>query len=342
MMKQGTSHVDTGSYREFENQLKVSKLKLGYCKYDEHCLFRTLYQLLHDVKDSEEDMEAEVGGGSSDTGVTDRKKMLKLRRSIVRIVLEKHQTEEQLQIFQKCWKESVGDWARRMQEQEDYGDTVCIEYFARHFRVTIRVYTPVCQDPLQFPMYLEQQEEIVVGNIKSVYRIAHVPLKSGEEVRPNYYVPVWAGGVSFTPHSTPPHTYEPSIEERQWKKKAFFKYSTGDAPMASTSARLAPDKANREATAGTRMTAAATEEDRAMLRQKQAAEKLLCKKQAGKKLFDQKNNQRPMFWESVRPKANQKEYYLHKESKKLVLPEDFVDVCDDTHPTVKIPDGMQK
>jgi hypothetical protein len=302
MMKQGTSHVDTGSYPKFENQLKVSKLKLGYCKYDEHCLFRTLYQILHDVKDSEEDMEEEGGGGSSDTGAADRDKMEKLRPSIVRMVLEKHQTKEQLQTFEECWKESVGDWARRMQEQ-DYGDTVCIEYFARHFRVTIRVYTPVREEPLQFPMYLEQQEEIVVD--KSVYRIAHVPFKPGEEVRPNYYVPVWAAGVSFTPHSTPPRSYE----------------RDGDTPMAVTSAVLAPEKAKRKVTAANRMTAAATEEDRVMLRARQVFNK---------------------YWSENFSQRNQRYYYLHKESKISVWPEDFIAVCDDTHPTVKIPDGMRK
>ena len=310
MMKQGTSHVDTDSSLEFENQLKGWKLKLGYCKYDKHCLFRTLYQILHDVKDSEEDMEEEGGEGSSDTGAADRNTMVKLRLSIVRMVLEKHQTTEQLQTFEKCWNESVGDWARRMREQEDYGDTVCIEYFARHFRVTIRVYTPVCEQPLQFPMYLEQQEEIVVD--KSVYRIAHVPFKPGEEVRPNYYVPVWAAGVSFTPQSTPPHTYE----------------RVGDKPMASTSAFLATGTAKLRDTAGTRMTAAATEEDRDMVRKKQAARKLFAQKR--------------MFWGSAQSKTYQKEYYFHKASRISVFLEDFEAVCTDAHPTIKIPAGMPK
>jgi hypothetical protein len=307
MMKEGASHesVDADSYLEFENQLKGWKLKLGYCEYDKHCLFRTLDQILHG-KDSEEEMQEEGGGESSDTGAADRnKKVIQLRHSIVRMVLEKHQTKEQLQTFEKCWNESVEDWARRMKKEEEYGDTVCIEYFARHFRVTIRVHTPVCEEPLQFPMYLEQQEEIVVGNIKSVYRIAHVPFKSGEEVRPNYYVPVWAGGVSFTPHSTPPHTYE----------------RDGDTPMASTSARLATERANRRDTAGTRMTAAATEEDRYMVRARQVVNK---------------------YWSEHFSPKRQQYYYLHKESETSVWSKDFIAVRTDKHPTIKIPDGMRK
>ena len=45
MMKQGTSHADSDSYLKFENQLRGWNLKLGYCKYDKHCLFRTLDQI---------------------------------------------------------------------------------------------------------------------------------------------------------------------------------------------------------------------------------------------------------------------------------------------------------
>ena len=78
-----------------------------------------------------------------------------------------------------------------------FGDAVCIEYFARHFDVNIRVYTPVCAEPLQFPMYLDDLETHMRTVVDappscplSVYRLTHLTFESGKEVRPNYSVPV--------------------------------------------------------------------------------------------------------------------------------------------------------
>jgi len=196
-MKQATKYVDDNSYFALIVRLNGWKLKLGYCNYDNNCLFYTLDKILHNVKiDAGEMGEGGQGQGvvgSSSTGATNHDQ---LRNSIVHIVLQRHQTKEERQRFEEYWKESVQDWVRRMREGA-FGDAVCVEYFAQHFDVNIRVYTPVCAEPLQFPMYLDDFEAHMRTVVDapppcplSVYGIAHVPFEPGKEVRPNYYVPV--------------------------------------------------------------------------------------------------------------------------------------------------------
>jgi len=67
--------------------------------------------------------------------------------------------------------------------------------------------------------------------------------------------------------------------------------------------------------------AAATEEDRDMVRAQQVVNK---------------------YWSEHFSQKHQQYYYLHKESETSVWSEDFIAVRTDKHPKIKIPDGMRK
>ena len=114
----------------------------------------------------------------------------KLRQAIVDIVLQRHATPEKRDEFKKCYDMSVQDWARQMRRVEEHGDDICIEYFARHFKLFFRVYSPVLDNPLQFPTYLDKGIS-EWADVTSVFRIAHLPCEPGSnEVRQRRYVPV--------------------------------------------------------------------------------------------------------------------------------------------------------
>ena len=198
------------------------------------------------------------------------------------------------------------DWARRMRG-EAHGDEVCIEYFARHFRVNIRVHTPLCDSgkPLQFPMYLDQGETFARPVVdKSIYRIAHLPVQPHSDVR-HHYVPVWAGGIEFTPLSTPVHGYE----------------IDSDSPMKSLQKKLEPEREKRRETAGQRMASSATPQGIAEVRKQQVFSK---------------------YWTVGWSKTQHREFYTHKLSHEKVWPEDYDAVCKDKHPEVKIPPHMPR
>jgi len=219
-MKAGIKCVDEASYGELRNRLARWKLELGYSKRDANSLFRTLDQILRDNRARED----EDGEGSSDTTDENSEKHVRLlRRAIVKMVLRQHQTQDERDRFERFYKESVQDWTQRMTGEEEPGDVVCIEYFARLFCVNIRVHTPLCEAALQFNKFLDEA---------SFYRIAHVPFEPDQDVNASCFVPIWKPPfVSFTPLSTPVHTYEETKRrlsgERQRRK------DSAEARMAS-------------------------------------------------------------------------------------------------------------
>ena len=107
-----------------------------------------------------------------------------------------------------------------MRKEGECGDAVCIEYFARHFKVKIRLHTCLCKKPLQFPMLLEHKQEPIPVDGESFYRIAHMHVEpdqaqdwsgasgtvpGGVLSANGHYVPIWQASVRIaeTPAGTP-------------------------------------------------------------------------------------------------------------------------------------------
>ena len=64
------------------------------------------------------------------------------------------------------------------------------------------MYTPFDRDPLQFPNFLDRDEEIAehkrsAFQLYSDYKLAHIPME--DEARPNHYVPLWGQSISISP-----------------------------------------------------------------------------------------------------------------------------------------------
>ena len=88
---------------------------------------------------------------------------LDLRSAIVDMVEQMHATPEQREQCEGYYGKPVQGWAREMRKPGTPGDEICIEYFARHFKLSFRVYSPVLKRPLQFPTYLDMGGEISSG-----------------------------------------------------------------------------------------------------------------------------------------------------------------------------------
>jgi len=221
---------------KFRQTLKLLKVELGYAKPDGSCLFRTFDQWICKRRDVSTSTDI-VTAGHKD-----------VRDAIVAIVLGQNQTLEEKQNFEQYFGlGSVAEWSSRMEKEFAWGDHVCLEYFARHYGIILRVHSPIVDTPFQFPHFndrgLNEEARIAavakcvgcVGTkmdaVGSFCRISHVSTKPGF-ADPNHYVPLWpVKAVSFTPVVSP-RFYE--VEE----------------PMSSTSALLG-DKGM--GTAGPRM-----------------------------------------------------------------------------------------
>jgi hypothetical protein len=220
-IKANTSVIDSDTLRDC---LANWTLKLGYSKPDGNSLFRTLDQILRNYRATEqEDDSGAASSGASDASSRERERernSLNLRAAIVTMVLQKHQTEEELKVFHELYEEYLSQWAERMCNEGEYGDAVCIEYFARHFKVKIRLHTCSCKEPLQFPMFLELKQEQIPVDGETFYRIAHMHVEQdqaqdlggasgtvpGGVLSANgHYVPIWPAPVRIaeTPAGTP-------------------------------------------------------------------------------------------------------------------------------------------
>ena len=199
--KQGTAGADLLSYPDFREKLRQWRLELGYSPTNSSGLFWTLHQFLHDERLQEPGSDQEGAASSEDDS-----KVIKLREAIVRLVLLKHTTPNDCQRFRNLYGEPLQEWARRMILPEEPGDAICIEYFARHFRVSIRLYSPARDNPVQFPLLLGVGDDTTSQQVAtSVYRIAHVPFEPGRVVNKHHYVPIWQSSVRIaeTPLGTP-------------------------------------------------------------------------------------------------------------------------------------------
>ncbi len=300
-IKEGTAGADLTSYLALRERTK--RWKLGFCPKDKSSLFRALDQLLHNkcLQEPGGDLllgEAPAPPASGEAAAHDRESTDKLREAIVRIVLLKHTTTEECERFSRQYGVVVQDWATRMLSLEEPGDEVCLEYFARHFRVCIWLYSPVCDHPLQFPMYLGQvgdQMSSTVGD--SVYRIAHMPFEPPDIVNLHHYLPLWPMAlvsIAQTPLGTPlAHEEEYVIEEGR--------------QMKSLSEMLRPERDRRRDTAAVRT---------------QKADLFGSAHKLWKKGFSKKHN---------------REYWCHVKSGVNCWPEDVEAVRNNTHEKLKIP-----
>ena len=301
------SGADEKSYYALIDRLALLNLMLGHSTRDNDSLFRTLDQILRDYKEAKVDDDEQ---GSS-TSVDNTTMARRLRASIVRIVLLKHDTQEKRQQFYVYTKESVQDWARRMCMDGEPGDPVCIEYFARHFRVNIRVYSSICEEPIQFPTYLDQG---VLSSKPlfdtSLYRLAHVPFEPGALVScANHYLPIWPGRIAFMQGPSPAVLYEV------------------DTTMKSTSSVLAGERAQRKKSSQLRMQSAETPQAIEETRTRQAQNKQNARDKQAKKAG----------WTKLRSRGNAtKEYYFHPPTRTSCSPDDFQAVVNGTHPTIKL------
>jgi len=354
-MKTGPASVDLDlHYHKFTDQLKKWRLEIWHPSVptkDSNSLFWTLNQFLS----KQRLVPGDCGGGAEAVTEADVSAK-KLRQAIVSIVEQRHTTEEQCRQFKNCYGKSVQDWAREMRKEEQHGDEVCIEYFARHFRRNFRVYSPVLENPLQFPTYLEMgvssHRDVGRGGAQwlgatSVFRIAHLPCEPGSnEVRRQYYVPVWPepAAVSFgttTPTGTP-----------QWSKEQIFGID-GESwvnPVTGQEKVRRIKQNTREHESGRRETRKHDQRtghlsvvddtnmaDVEQVRQKQAKNK--CKQIMERSNFKQ-------YWQAVESTTRtwmdgtSIMYCFHKESGEKCLFNEWDQVCNGMHETIKIPEGM--
>jgi hypothetical protein len=232
--KQGTAGADLLSDLDFRERLGQWRLELGYSPTNSNGLFWTLHQFLRD-----EHLQ-EPGGDQAEAASSDDSYdvVIKLREAIVRLVLLKHTTPNDCQRFRNLYGEPLQEWARRMILPEVPGDTICIEYFARHFlrrqNVSIRLYSPALDNPVQFPLFLGVGDDTTSQQVaKSVYRITHVPFEPWREVNTHHYVPIWQASVRIA--ETPLGT--PRAEEEE--------YPIEGGSMSSTTLALAGERKTR-------------------------------------------------------------------------------------------------
>ena len=330
-MKTGPAGVDLRShYYEFTDKLKDWKLSVGYSPEDSNCLFFTLNQFLLNHKLARPD--GGEGGADAATAMESDGSTMKLRQAIVDIVLQRHPTPEQREQFEKCYGVSVQDWARRMRRVEEHGDDVVIEYFARHFKLVFRVYSPVLDNPLQFPTYFD------MGitrwrDVTSVFRIAHLPCEPGsKEVHRHRYVPVWPTAVqTTTPAGTPlweEHEYEPdgelksSIHDRlsEDRRRIRRRQEAGDLMVQKADA----DMEDASADDGVQQFARD-------VRERQLAIKL------------QKDENFKKYWRcKTSSRHDGMQYYIHKQSGISCWSRDLDEVRGDRHAKIKLPVGMPR
>ncbi len=321
-MKTGPASVDLDlHYHAFTDQLKRWKLEIWHPSVptkDSNSLFWTLNQFL-----SKQRLVPDDGGGGAEAATEADVSAKKLRQAIVGIVERKHTTEDQCGQFKNCYGKSVQDWAREMRKEEQHGDEVCIEYFARHFKLNFRVYSPVLENPLEFPTYLEMGVSL---NATSVFRIAHLPCEPGsKEVRREYYVPVWPAAVKLppdTPTGTPVRDVKPYETDGEFTKNTqeYNSVRRGKIKDDQQTGRLS------------------VVDDTDMQGQMQIREKQAKKT---RELFMEQENFK-QYWEAHKSRTNGEMYCLHKASGvKCWFPE-FRQVCNGMHETIKIPEGMPR
>lgn len=330
-MKTGPAGVDLiSNYYAFIDKLKAWKLSVGYSSEDSNCLFSTLNQFLLNHKLARPDDDT---GGAADaaSAMEPDGSTMKLRQAIVDIVLQRHATPEQREQFEKCYGVSVQDWARRMRRIEESGDDICIEYFARHFKLFFRVYSPMLDNPLQFPTYFDMGITKWT-DVTSVFRIAHLPCEpESKVVKRHRYVPVWPASVqTTTPAGTPlweEHEYEPdgelksSIHDRlsEDRRKICRKQAAGDLMVQKADA----DMQDASADDGVRQFARD-------VRERQLATKL------------PKDENFKKYWTCKTSSRNGMQYCMHLPSGMKCWPGDLEKVRRDRHEKIKLPVGMPR
>ena len=223
---------------------------------------------------------------------------------------------EQREQFEGYYGKPVQGWAREMREPSTPGDEICIEYFARHFKLSFRVYSPVLKRPLQFPTYLDMGGEISSGQqlALSVFRIAHLPCEPGQTgVWRLRFVPLWPAAVKTT---TPTGT--PVWEEREFEVEGNL-HSWKDFRSKHSKEVLQQQQAGHLKTVSgdTDMADASANRDVESIREKQRFKK---------------------YWGTGTSRNTGKPYLIHKASGISCFPNDWKQVCDGVHPKVKIPD----
>jgi hypothetical protein len=319
-MKTGPASVDLDlHYHAFTDQLKRWKLEIWHPSVptkDSNSLFWTLNQFL-----SKQRLVPDDGGGGAEAATEADVSAKKLRQAIVGIVERKHTTEDQCGQFKNCYGKSVQDWAREMRKEEQHGDEVCIEYFARHFKLNFRVYSPVLENPLEFPTYLEMGVSL---NATSVFRIAHLPCEPGsKEVRREYYVPVWPAAVKTT---TPTGT--PVRDEKPYETDGEFTKNTQEY----NSVRRGKIKDDQQ-TGRLSVVDDTDMQGQMQIREKQA-------KKTREQIMEQRNFKQ--YWEAHKSRTNGEMYCLHKASGEKCWFHEFRQVCNGMHETIKIPEGMPR
>ena len=313
-MKTGPDCIDLRShYYNFIDQIKNSRLEVGFSPDDSNSLFQTLNQFVNTQKLCPPD---DSGEGGNAAAAADVSSVVDLRSAIVDMVEQKHATPEQREQFEGYYGKPVQGWAREMREPSTPGDEICIEYFARHFKLSFRVYSPVLKRPLQFPTYLDMGGEISSGQqlALSVFRIAHLPCEPGQtDVWRLRFVPLWPAAVKTT---TPTGT--PVWEEREFEVEGNL-HSWKDFRSKHSKEVLQQQQAGHLKTVSgdTDMADASANRDVESIREKQRFKK---------------------YWGTGTSRNTGKPYLIHKASGISCFPNDWKQVCDGVHPKVKIPD----
>jgi len=240
-----------------------------------------------------------------------------------------------------------------MRKEGECGDAVCIEYFARHFKVKIRLHTCLCKKPLQFPMLLEHKQEPIPVDGESFYRIAHMHVEpdkaqdwsgasgtvpGGVLSANGHYVPIWQASVRIaeTPAGTPVwDEKEIEIGGESWadpvtgqEKKRRIDQNTQERGSARR------DKIKHDQRTGLLSVVDDTDmQGQMQIREKQA-------KKTREQIMEQRNFKQ--YWEAHKSRTNGEMYCLHKASGEKCWFHEFRQVCNGMHETIKIPEGMPR
>lgn len=173
---------------------------------------------------------------------------------------------------------------------------------------------------MQFPTYLDQgvvSSKTVFDT--SLYRIAHVPFEPGKQAAcAIHYLPVWTGGIGFTPVSSPALTFEV------------------DTDMKSTQSAMAGERAHRKNSSQQRMKSAETQDAIAETRTRQALDKERSRVDCRDRLAAKAG------WTKQWSRNGRKEYFWHRATNSSCYIEDLEAVIDGTHPTFKLGNQMRK
>jgi hypothetical protein len=146
--------------------------KLGKAAGDNNCLFHTLGQLLRDIEEPFQEDH------------------LQLREFLVRSALRRHTPPDMARKFQtnSVTKESIQDWALRMEKPGVWGDEDVIDQFAVTYNIRVRLY---CQLNDVEPPEMGYKMFPISGSPSTMKTVSLAHLPTLLTKKGDHFVPVW-------------------------------------------------------------------------------------------------------------------------------------------------------